>query len=136
MTMETGEAKPHIGKKIERIRIIRGIKQETLAAALGVTQGAISRMEHSETVEDDKLVTIAGVLGVDIDTIKNFDETTGLGSGTFFNNQSHFQGNAVGVVNHFNPIDKVVALYESTIQRLERENEQLHKLIDKLTEKL
>jgi transcriptional regulator with XRE-family HTH domain len=41
---------PHIGRKIERIRLLRGMKQETLAGHLGVTQASISKMEQSETI--------------------------------------------------------------------------------------
>ena len=55
--MET-TAKPsntHIGRKISRIRELRGIKQEALAAELKVSQQTISRLEQSETIEDEVL---------------------------------------------------------------------------------
>ena len=51
MTTET----MHIGRKISRIRELRGIKQETLAQELGVSQQAVSKLEQSEAVDDDKL---------------------------------------------------------------------------------
>ncbi|MDR3697699.1 helix-turn-helix transcriptional regulator [Mucilaginibacter sp.] len=51
----------HIGRKIGRIRELKGIKQEVLAAELGVSQQSISRIEQSETIEDDKLKQIAQV---------------------------------------------------------------------------
>ena len=64
----------HIGRKIERIRILKGVKQETLASELGVTQGAVSRMEQSEGIHEGKLGRIAEILGVSAEMIKNFNE--------------------------------------------------------------
>ena len=42
--------KNHIGRKISRIRELRGMKQEALAAALGVSQQAVSTIENSENI--------------------------------------------------------------------------------------
>ena len=60
MTTET----MHIGRKISRIRELRGMKQETLAQELGVSQQAVSKLEQSEAVDDDKLQLVAEKLGV------------------------------------------------------------------------
>lgn len=45
----------HIGRKISRIREIRGIKQDHLAIEMGVSQQTISKIEQSETVEEENL---------------------------------------------------------------------------------
>eukprot|EP01036_Dinobryon_divergens_P004019 gene4019-5307_t len=66
--------KPHIGRKVSRIRELRGIKQETLAYELGISQQSISKIEQSEVVEDATLERIAKVLGVQPEAIKNFSE--------------------------------------------------------------
>jgi transcriptional regulator with XRE-family HTH domain len=115
MTTTATEEKPigHIGKKIERIRTIRGVKQDDLAARLNVTQGAISRMEQSEHVDDERLRTVADALGVTVDAIKNFDEDALLATSNFFN--PHFQDQATAVINQFNPIEKIVELYEQLL---------------------
>jgi transcriptional regulator with XRE-family HTH domain len=133
--MATPGTAPHIGRKIERIRMIRGIKQETLATALGLSQGAISRMEHTETIEDDKLATVANALGVSVDDIKNFDETTVLGASNYFSAPAHFQDHSIAaatVVNNFNPIDKIVELYE---RLLDSERKRIELLESKLNSK-
>ena len=65
---------PHIGRKIERIRTLKGIKQETLAAKLGMSQGTLSKIEQSEKVDEDKLKLIADALELSVDAIKNFNE--------------------------------------------------------------
>lgn len=114
--------RPHIGKKIERIRSIRGMKQETLAGILNLSQGAVSRMEQSETVDEDRLKAVADALGVTVETITNFDENALLGTSNFFS--SHFQDNATAVVNNFNPVEKIVELYERLLAS-EREKNAL-----------
>jgi transcriptional regulator with XRE-family HTH domain len=55
MATETQSREMHLGRKISRIRELRGMKQETLAAALGVSQQAISKLEQSEYIDDEKL---------------------------------------------------------------------------------
>ena len=57
-------ATPHIGRKISRIRELRGMKQETLAEELGISQQSVSQMEQNENLEDEKLDKVAKALGV------------------------------------------------------------------------
>jgi len=128
--MTEEKTRPHIGRKIERIRSIRGMKQETLATLLNVTQGAVSRMEQSENIDDEKLKSIAEALGVTIEAIKNFDEqaTINIISSTFHDNAS---------VNHnctliFNPLEKWIEaieenkkLYERLLESERKRNELL-----------
>jgi len=57
---ELGGTKPkHIGRNISRIRELRGIKQEALAMAIGVSQQTISNIEGSTSVDEEKLALIA-----------------------------------------------------------------------------
>lgn len=72
----------HIGRNISRLRELRGIKQEALAFAIGVSHQTISNIENSETVEDDKLQLIAKELGMTSEAIKNFTEENVI---NFFN---------------------------------------------------
>jgi transcriptional regulator with XRE-family HTH domain len=41
----------HIGRKISKIRELKGMKQETLALELGISQQAVSKMEQSADVD-------------------------------------------------------------------------------------
>jgi transcriptional regulator with XRE-family HTH domain len=61
METPTKSNKVHIGRKISRIREIRGIKQDFLAIELGVSQQTISKIEQSEEVEDSTLEKIATI---------------------------------------------------------------------------
>jgi transcriptional regulator with XRE-family HTH domain len=72
--MNTTTKPKHIGRNISRIRELRGMKQEALAVAMGVSQQTVSNMEGSETVDEEKLQAIAEFLGVTSEGIKNFSE--------------------------------------------------------------
>jgi len=117
----------HIGRKISRIRELRGMKQDALAANLGITQQAISKLEQSENVEDETLEKVAKVLGVSPEAIKNFSEEA------IFNNINTFHDNSSlndysSLLNYqctFNPIDKIVELYERLLKSEQEKNELL-----------
>ena len=128
--MNTTTKPKHIGRNISRIRELREMKQEALAIAIGVSQQTISNIENSETVEDDKLQDIAKALGVTPEAIKNFSEESVF---NFFNNfydnsASNGQG-AFGPVYNFNPLDKVVELYERLVQAEKDKVAYLEKLL-------
>ncbi|TRX61878.1 helix-turn-helix transcriptional regulator [Fulvivirga sp. M361] len=102
----------HLGRKIRRMREILGVKQDTVADGLGVTQQTVSNIENNEEVENDTLEKIADVLGVNPDAIHNFDEEQ-----VVYNIQNNHEGANQGVSNvnvgtevqnycTFNPIDK------------------------------
>lgn len=132
----TTTAKPkHIGRNISRIRELRGMKQEALAFAIGVTQQTVSNIEGSETIEEEKLDAIAEVLGVSSEAIKNYsDEAVFNIIGNTVNNHD----NAALFQYHptFNPIDKLIEsyeenkkLYERLVQAEKEKNEYLEKLL-------
>jgi transcriptional regulator with XRE-family HTH domain len=110
----------HIGRKIGRIRELRGIKQEFLASELGVSQQSISRIEQSETVEEDKLQQIAQVLGVTAEAIKNFSEEAVINYFNTFNDSSGAGACSNYSTFNFNPIDKLVELFEENKKLYER----------------
>lgn len=124
--------KNHIGRKISRIRELRDMKQEALAAALGISQQAVSTIENSETIEEGKLIEVAKALGVSVEGIKNFNEENVLNiiSNSFTSNDSSTI-NAINVQPTFNPVDKVVELYERLLQAEKDKISYLEKLINK-----
>ncbi|UPZ13683.1 helix-turn-helix domain-containing protein [Flavobacterium humidisoli] len=126
----------HIGRKISRIRELRDMKQEALAQALGTNQQAISAMENSETIEEERLVEVAKALGVTVEAIKNFSDEAAINYFNSFNDavhNSHFGNN-----NHctFNPLDKLMEtveenkkLYERLLKAEQDKIEYLEKLL-------
>ena len=63
----------HIGRNIQKIRVYLGMKQEALAADLGVSQNVISKIEKESEIEEGLLNKIASVLGISAEVIKDFD---------------------------------------------------------------
>jgi transcriptional regulator with XRE-family HTH domain len=124
----TIEKSAHIGHKIERIRELRGMKQETLASALGISQQAISKMEASEQIDDDRLQKVANALNVPVEAIKNFNEDTAINIiATTVNN--HDQSALVFYNPTFNPIEKIVELYERLLKTEQEKNALLESMI-------
>lgn len=64
-----------LGKKIRQLRLNKGVTQEALAAALGVTYQAVSRWENETTMPDISLLPqISVYFGVSIDELFEFTE--------------------------------------------------------------
>ena len=134
--MSTATKPYHIGRKISRIRELRDMKQEALAQALGTNQQAISAIENSETIDEEKLIEVAKALGVTVEAIKNFSEEGVINYFNSFNeavNNSHFGNNNNCT---FNPLDKLMEtveenknLYERLLQAEKDKIEYLEKLL-------
>ncbi|KIQ16404.1 transcriptional regulator [Flavobacterium sp. MEB061] len=123
------EVKPkHIGRNISRIRELRGMKQEALAQAIGTNQQAISGIEGSEEIDDKKLVEIAKALGVTTEAIKSFSEENVFNYFNTFNESVSNSNFGHNNICNFNPLDKVVELYERLVQAEKDKNEYLEKL--------
>jgi len=103
------EPKLNLGRKISKIRELRGMKQEALATLLGVSQQAISKIEQSDEVEDLALEKIAQALGVTAEGIKNFNEEAVF---NIIGNNYHDNSSSVQYQCAFNPIDKLIEVYE------------------------
>ena len=113
----------HIGRKISRIRELRGMKQEALAAELGISQQAVSKIEQSAEVEEDALQKISKILGLTPEAIKGFSEEAvfNIIANTFTDNSSYNNN----YLCTFNPIDKVIELYERLLSSEREKNEIL-----------
>jgi len=131
--METVKKNNYIGRKIGRIRELRGMKQETLAEMLGVSQQSVSKIEQSETLDAERLEAVAKALGVTPEAIHNFSEELAINyfnnfyDNSFSNSQGTFHPNNCT----FNPLDKVVELYERLVQAEKDKVAYLEKLLDK-----
>lgn len=123
--MSTPITTNHIGRKILRIRELRGMKQEALAQKLGVTQQTVSNMERSEKIEADLLVQVAQILGVTPEAIENFSEEAVFNviSNTYHNTSSDNSTLIASSINYqptFNPLDKLIESHEENKKLYER----------------
>ncbi|KFF16411.1 helix-turn-helix domain-containing protein [Flavobacterium hydatis] len=121
----------HIGRKISRIRELKDMKQEALAQAMGTNQQAISAIENSENIDEEKLKEVAKALGVTVEAIKNFSEENVINYfNNIYDNDFSYSNGAIQSNNcSFNPLDKVVELYERLVQAEKDKNEYLEKLL-------
>jgi len=125
--MNTKSAQPlHEGRNVKRIREILGIKQDTLAASLGLSQQAISQLEQKEALDKDILEKIASVLKVPVEAIKNFDEEKAI-----YNIQNNYDNSTSNVNYQFNAVDKIVELYEALIKSEKEKVEILERMLNK-----
>ena len=106
--------KVHHGHNVKRWREMTGMKQEILAEGLGLSQQTVSRLEMQEKIDDEILQKIAQQLNTTVEILKNFDEEKAINivSNTFQGEKS------AGVMYNstFNPLDKVVELYDLIIK--------------------
>lgn len=118
----------HIGQKIERIRLFRGIKQEYLAKKLGISQQQVSKIEKQEEIEEELLNQIADILGVTVESIQNFDEDkiTYHINNVYDVHDFEIKDNGNFIAQQFNSIEKIAELYERLLQS-EREKLELLK---------
>lgn len=119
--MSTTNTPHHIGRKICRIRELRGMKQEALAFELGVSQQAVSSMERSAEIEASLLAQVAEVLGVTPEALENFDEEAvfNIINNTFTSHDTSTL-NAINIHPTFNALDKLIEAYEENKRLYER----------------
>ncbi len=115
----------HIGRKIERIRRLRGMTQTQLGDSLGISKQAISKMEQTEQLDDQRVKQIAEALGVTEEGLKNFHEEKVLYNTINFYENCGVNSTSInahaetGTINNF-PIEKTIEMFEKLLQK-ERE---------------
>jgi len=127
--MSTATKPRHIGRNISRIRELKDMKQDALALALGISQQMVSNIENSETVDEQRLIEVAKALDVSVEAIKNFSEEAVFNIiGNSFQDHGAITTGNYGCT--FNPLDKVVELYERLVQAEKDKVEYLEKLLN------
>ncbi|HTN19702.1 MAG TPA: hypothetical protein VL125_04470 [Pelobium sp.] len=104
--------KIHQGRNIKRFREMLGIKQEALAMELGLewTQKKVSVLGSKEVIDANILKQVAEILKVPVEAIENFDEEKAVN--IIANTFTHSTLNGVNYFPTFNPIDKLVEVFE------------------------
>lgn len=111
----------HMGRKVERIRRLRGMTQTELGDLLGgITKQAVSKIEQSEKIEGEKLKRIADALGVTEDGLKKYNEESILYYTYNFYENSGVSAASIGAhnietLNNF-PLKKTIEAFEKLLQ--------------------
>ncbi|GAB2627512.1 hypothetical protein GCM10026987_26070 [Belliella aquatica] len=118
-----------------------GIKQEVLAFELGEdwTQKKVSLLEQKEEIEEELLRQVAEVLKIPAEAIKNFNEEKAV---NIISNSFTSHDNATGLIYNnnptFNPIDKLIEVFEENkklYERLLESEKEKVELLKKMLEK-
>ncbi len=113
-----------IGHKIKKLRELKNLTQDHMAKALGVTQGAYSRMEQGEIeITYSKLEIISEKLGMKPEDVITFNESM------VFNVMHNETGNGL-VINNNQLSEAEKNLYQQQIDLLKEQVEYLKKMLD------
>ena len=136
------EHKIHQGRNVKRFREMLGIKQEALAFDLGDdwNQKKISLLEQKEIIEDPLLKRISEVLKIPVEAFQNFNDEQAINiiSNTFHDFKDNSVASAMNYNCTFNPIDKIVELYDEKIalyERMLKEKDEMMARLERLIEK-
>lgn len=113
------------GANIRTLRQILGLKQETVAKGMGMTQQALSRLEQSPVIKEPTLTKIAEILNVSpkiIQEMENHPTSIVIENNTFQPGSSN-----TGIVERDNndnrtihPMEKVIELSKENASLFER----------------
>lgn len=117
------------GANAKRWREWRGVKQDVLAEQIGVSQATLSAYEKRSNLEPEVIEKIAKALDIPEEAITELGEATSINifSGTWQDNANCQNYNPT-----FNPLEKVVELYE---RLLKAEQEKVAMLQEVLKDK-
>lgn len=126
MMEETTIKRSNHGANVRRWREWRGINQDVLAEQIGVSQATFSGYEKKDKLEQEILEKIAKALDIPMEAITELNEGASINifSGTWQDNSS-----ANGYSQTFNPIDKVVELYERLLKSEQDKNAILQEVL-------
>jgi transcriptional regulator with XRE-family HTH domain len=125
----------HEGRNVKRLREILGMKQDTLAFELGLSQQAVSQLEQKEALDKDLLEKISAVLKIPVEAIRNFDEEKAI---NIISNTFNDQAINMNYQCNFNPLEKFIEqveknekLYEALLQSEREKVALLEKILNK-----
>ncbi|MCT3980125.1 helix-turn-helix transcriptional regulator [Elizabethkingia anophelis] len=131
--------KIHQGRNIKRFREMLGIKQDALAYELGEdwNQKKISLLEQKESIEKDILEQVAKILKVPTEAIENFDEDSAINiiANTFHDSavaNTFTEGAQANFHCTFNPLDKVMELFERLLASEREKVELMKEILEKM----
>ncbi|WP_026703648.1 helix-turn-helix domain-containing protein [Flavobacterium soli] len=138
------EQKIHQGRNVKRFREMLGIKQDALAYDLGEdwNQKKISMLEQKDFIEEDILRQISTALKIPVEAFQNFDEEQAVNVIANTYSFQDFKDNAVAsgfsYQPSFNPVDKIIELYDEKIalyERMLKEKDEMMARLEKLLNK-
>lgn len=123
----------HHGYNVQRLCEIMGVSTKDLAERTGLTPDAITKLENKEVIDEKVLDKISKALNIPAEAIKNYRDEASI---SIVSNTFEHNGVAAGYQYQsectFNPVDKIVELYE---RMLKTEQEKIALLEEALKQK-
>lgn len=107
------------------------MKQDALAMELGLSQQAISALEQKEVIDEKILEDVAMILKVPKEAIKNMTDDSATNYINSFSGNSVNNGAVFAFNSTFNPLDKMVELYEALLKSEREKIALLERLLEK-----
>lgn len=125
---ETSIKKSNHGPNVRRWREWRNINQDVLAEQIGVSQATLSSYEKKDKLEQDILEKIAKVLDIPVEAITELGENSAINivASTLTANDN---AAIISYYPSFNPIDKIVELYDKLLQSEKEKVEMLQEVL-------
>tara|TARA_Y100000588_G_C14228054_1_gene914013 strand:- start:831 stop:1196 length:366 start_codon:yes stop_codon:yes gene_type:complete len=117
-----------IGKKIRKVRELKGYSQEYMAGELGISQKTYSNIETDQAkVHFNRLEEISVILEISLIELLSFDDKN------VFNNKFHYkvENNQNYVLSDRIDFEHERKAYKKHIEHLEKENDFLRQQLDK-----
>lgn len=110
----------HMGRKVARVRELRGLTQTQLGELLGMTKQAISKLEQGEKINDKRLKEIAQALNVTFEGLKKYrDESVLYYTYNFYENSgvnsASIGANHIDTINYL-PFEQALEFFEKLLQ--------------------
>ena len=139
-TQEKTAKNTHHGHAIKRYRHTLGIKQEALAADMGVSQALVSFYEQKKVIDDEMIGKFATALNIAPEFIKELEEdpVTFIIENNTLEKGNIIAGIAGDNINNYNsdPVDRIIelskektVLYERMLELEKEKNVLLEKLL-------
>lgn len=135
--MESTVRRNSQGANVRRWREWRNMNQDVLAEKIGTSQATLSAYEKKEQLDPEILEKIAKALDIPVEAITELEQGTSINiiSGNWSDNAC--ASNTMNAINNnptFNPIDKIIELYNERIALYERMLKEKESVIELLQE--
>ena len=114
----------HVGKNIGKIRELLGIKQESLALTLKISQQTISKIEQTTNLREQTVERIAKALNVSPNMILHYNEQVLID----FIKGPVKQDTQIDLPGHLLLLEKIIELYERLL-KVEQETAMHYRLL-------
>ena len=125
------------GANVRRWREWRNMNQDVLAEKIGTSQATLSAYEKKEQLDPEILEKIAKALDIPVEAITELEQGTSINIiARNWGYNAYASNNTVNNNPTFNPIDKIVELYNERIalyERMLKEKESVIELLQEIT---